>query len=242
MFVAARHGTRARATMSPMHTYEVELKSLLGTKEKADALRDAMLRLDPEAKQAAHSSQLNHYFEGGNLEALAESVARRCLSEEKCIQFEDLAKNAKTFSVRTRQKDTGVYLVIKAAIDDTTSENGIARIELDEKVDIPLDALDALILGSGFSYQAKWSRDRDEYIYRGLNVCLDRNAGYGWLAEFEKIVHAEADTEPARQEILARMQELGIEELPQDRLERMFAFYNAHWEEYYGTDKTFTVA
>jgi len=29
--------------------------------------------------------------------------------------------------------------------------------------------------------------------------------------------------------------------LPNDRLERMFAYYNEHWQEYYDTDKTFVV-
>ena len=28
---------------------------------------------------------------------------------------------------------------------------------------------------------------------------------------------------------------------PQERLDRMFAFYNANWQEYYGTEKTFTL-
>jgi hypothetical protein len=37
------------------------------------------------------------------------------------------------------------------------------------------------------------------------------------------------------------MKSVGAEELNQDRLARMFAFYNAHWPEYYGTEKVFTV-
>jgi len=224
-----------------MHSYEVEIKSLLGTKEKADALREKMFRIDPTTKLVSASSQLNHYFQGGDLNALAESVAYRCLSKEKCLRFEDIAKNAKTFSVRSREKDGSVYFIVKASVDATTSENGISRIEIDEQVDIPLGALDALILGSGFTYQAKWSRSREEYAYCGVTVCLDRNAGYGWLAEFEKMVDKEADASAAKEELRACMRKLGAEELPQDRLERMFAYYNAHWPEYYGTDKVFTV-
>ena len=224
-----------------MHSYEVEIKSLLGSKENADTLREKMFQLDPATKLIARSSQLNHYFSGGNLDALAESVVNNCLSKEKCVQLEDIAKRAKNVSVRTRQKDSGVYFIVKASIGDTTSENGISRIEIDEKVDIPLGALDALLLGSGFSYQAKWSREREEYLYRGITVCLDKNAGYGWLAEFEKMVTRAEDAPAAREELRAVMKELNAAELPQDRLERMFAFYNAHWQEDYGTDKVFTV-
>jgi hypothetical protein len=37
------------------------------------------------------------------------------------------------------------------------------------------------------------------------------------------------------------MAELGLDELPQERLARMFEFYNQNWSEYYGTDKTFNI-
>ena len=227
--------------MTEQHCYEVEVKSLLGSEERANKVRGDLYRMDSTTRLAARSSQLNHYFTGGSLAALLESVAPACLSEEQCKQFEHLAKNAKSFSARTREKDTGVYLVVKASIDDASSQNGTARIEFDEKVSLPLDALDALMLGSGFEYQAKWSREREEYLCRGLSVCLDKNAGFGWLAEFEKIVHNQADVPAARAEIDAFMKELGAEELSQARLERMFTFYNAHWQEYYGTEKVFTI-
>ena len=72
-------------------------------------------------------------------------------------------------------------------------------------------------------------------------MCLDRNAGYGYVAEFEKMVDEEADVMKARDGVRALMAELGAEELSQDRLERMFAHYNANWQDYYGTDKIFTI-
>jgi len=227
--------------MAEQHSYEVEVKSLLGSEEAANKVRGDLYRLDPGTRLAARSKQLNHYFTGGSVEALLESVVHQCLSEEKCEQFERLARSAHKFSVRTRQKDTGVYLVVKASVDETSSTHGTARIEFDEKVALPLDALDALVLGSGFEYQAKWSREREEYLCRGLSVCLDKNAGYGWIAEFEKIVHDEKDIASARKEVYAFMKELGAEELSQARLDRMFAYYNANWQEYYGTEKVFTV-
>lgn len=235
--------------MRTMQSFEVEIKSLLGSEERAEALRQQMKRLDPECKLLDRNSQLNHYFTEGNLEALAESLRFECLSKEKCDELVLLAKQAKDFSVRTREKDGTALIVVKASVDDTlpageagTSHNGISRIEFEEEVKLPLGTLDAVVLGSGFTYQAKWSRLREEYVCRGINVCLDKNAGYGWLAEFERMVDEKDKVDAARQEIRALMRELGAEELPQDRLERMFAFYNAHWQEYYGTDKTFTIA
>jgi adenylate cyclase class IV len=107
---------------------------------------------------------------------------------------------------------------------------------------VSLDELDLLLLDAGFVYQAKWSREREEYAYKGASVCLDKNAGYGYLAEVEKIVHDEALADAVRAEIDEIMLELEIVELDQDRLARMFAHYNANWPEYYGTDRVFFIA
>jgi hypothetical protein len=37
------------------------------------------------------------------------------------------------------------------------------------------------------------------------------------------------------------MTELDVVELEQDRLARMFSFYNANWPDYYGTEKVFII-
>lgn len=231
-----------------MQSYEVEIKALLGGPERADEVRAAMKNADASCTLQSKNKQLNHYFEpstesgqaGGTLETLSKTMEPH-LSGELFAKLNDLALKAKSFSVRTRDKDGTVLLVVKASVDDTTSENGISRMEFEEKVPMTLDELDGLIQKSGFKYQAKWSREREEYVCKGVNVTLDKNAGYGWLAEFERMVDDEADIESARADIRALMGVLGVAELPQDRLERMFAYYNANWPEYYGTDRIFVV-
>ncbi|MCR4280845.1 MAG: CYTH domain-containing protein, partial [Candidatus Kaiserbacteria bacterium] len=180
------------------------------------------------------------YFQNGNLARLVEVVAPK-FPPEISGRLSDPALRAKDFSVRTRDKDGTVLLVVKASVGDDTSANGISRIEFEEKVSMTLAELDALVLSAGFKYQAKWSREREEYLCRGVNVTLDKNAGYGWLAEFERVVNDKTQLASAEAQVRALMQELKVEELPQDRLERMFAFYNANWKDYYGTDRIFMV-
>jgi adenylate cyclase class IV len=223
-----------------MQSYEVEVKSLLGSEVRADELRKAMEKLDPTCRLESRNKQLNHYFEGGTLKKLSETVATH-LSGFADVKLDDMIERAKEFSVRTRDKNGTVYLVVKASVGDDSSANGIARIEFEEKMELSLEELDKLVLSAGFSYQAKWSREREEYLCKGVNVTLDKNAGYGWLAEFERVVDDPSKVDAARAEVKALMQELDIEELPQPRLERMFSFYNSHWQEYYGTEKIFTV-
>lgn len=223
-----------------MAQYEIEIKSLLGEKENAEALKRMMCELDPACIQVSTNTQLNHYFTGGDLETLY-TKTEHLFSDDVKEKFHHIAEKGTDFSVRTRQKNDTVLLVIKASLDSGSSSNAVSRLEFEEVATLTLDELDALVQEAGFTYQAKWSREREEYAYKGANVCIDKNAGYGYLAEFEKMADEESALEDVREEIDALMRELGAVELPQDRLERMFAFYNKNWPEYYGTDKTFTV-
>ncbi len=223
-----------------MAQFEIEIKTLLGEKANVEALINQMLELDPACAQVSANKQLNHYFTDGDIQKLYEET-QHLFSDEVREKFRDIVERGSSFSVRTRQKDESTLFVVKASVDEGTSFNTVSRLEFEEEVPLSLDELDALILNAGFIYQAKWSREREEYAYKGLNVCIDKNAGYGYLAEFEKVINDESIIADVRDEIDAAMLELGVFELPQDRLERMFEFYNQNWPEYYGTDKTFTI-
>ncbi len=223
-----------------MAHFEIEIKSLLGEKPVAEALKTKMSELDPNTVCTSKNVQLNHYFEGGDILALYE-VTKQLFNDEQQAKFHKIAELGTDFSIRTRQRDEAVLLVVKAAVDGGTSANAVSRLEFEEVVDVPLTELDALLIEAGYSYQAKWSREREEYAYKGATVCIDRNAGYGYLAEFEKVVPHGETVDGVRAELETLMAELGAEELPQDRLARMFAHYNANWSDYYGTDKTFSI-
>jgi predicted adenylyl cyclase CyaB len=222
-----------------MPSFEIEIKSLLKDKRQADDLVAKMKQADPGLVSLGSHKQLNHYFTG-DVTAIRERIAPE-LKSDKREQFEYLLKVGKDFSVRTRQADNKVLLVIKATVDDTTSSNGTARHEFESKMDLSLEQLDQILLDAGLKYQAKWSREREEYQYLGLNVAIDKNAGYGYLAEFEKIIDDPSKAEETKASIRARMEVLGLKELPQDRLARMFDFYNQNWQDYYGSDKTFVI-
>ena len=223
-----------------MSHFEIEVKSLLGEEQNALALKDKMLQLDPNCVLVSTNTQLNHYFEGGDMQDLYDRV-EYLFGEEDRAKLKTTIERGAEFSIRSRLRDEEVLLVVKASIDEGTSANTVKRMEFEEPVAIPLDELDTLLLDAGFMYQAKWSREREEYAYKGANVCLDKNAGYGYLAEFEKIVHDEVEADAVRAEIDELMAELEVMELDQSRLARMFAHYNTNWPEYYGTDRVFII-
>lgn len=213
-----------------MPSYEVEIKSLLGNKDKADQLLEK-LKSDPSFKTVGSHKQLNHYFIEGDLKKL----------KNKLNLPIDNILDAGDFSVRTRWADGKVLLVIKASVDDTTSSNGTARREFESQVNMTLEELDQALLDCGFKYQAKWSRERQDYKYKDLNVSIDKNAGYGYLAEFESVIDDAANADATKSRIRQIMNNLKVEELNQDRLARMFDYYNKNWEDYYGTEKTFNI-
>lgn len=219
---------------------EVEIKCLLGEEKNALAFREKLTHRYPDAKILPKTSQLNHYFINGEFQTLKEKIAP-FLSAEQNENLTEIIEKGKNFSLRTREVDGKVLLVVKASLGTDTSANGVSRMEFEEAVNITLAELDKLLEDAGFKYQAKWSRERVEYVLPNMNITLDKNAGYGYLSEFEAVIGEDGDTEATRKMLMSEIESFGLDELPQERIERMFAYYNEHWPEYYGTDKTFTI-
>ena len=226
-----------------MHSYEIEIKVLLGDESAKNAFLERVRTDFPGLSLQYTEAQKNHYFEGGSLDALLSAFGHH-ISEEEKIKLAHIRDSAKNFSVRTRETPTETILVVKATVNDESSSNGTARIEWEVNLAarMNLEVMDDLVLSAGFSYQAKWSRAREGYTLNENTVlCLDKNAGYGYLAEFERVITDASLVESTRSELLTMIESLGYSELDQDRLGRMFTFYNEHWREYYGTEKVFSI-
>lgn len=228
--------------------YEIEIKTLLGSEDNANSFRDKIK--EKEGELISKNKQLNHYFVLKNVEKFKEKIGDLIKEEEK-ERFEKILEKGDGFSVRTREVDGKVILVIKATTGKDESANGVVRMEFEQEMGMTLDELDQKLLDAGLEYQAKWSREREEYKIGEINICLDKNAGYGFLAEFESVVDTDetsTDTisgvtkhEEVKDEIYTLMKEFEVEELQQDRLARMFDYYNENWRKYYGTDNIFVI-
>src|SRR3989344_2152749 len=120
-----------------MANYEIEIKSLIGDKSRADDLIAKMKRADPSFVSMGSHKQLNHYFVGGNLSNLSKNISGY-LSENNRQELIKITELAKDFSIRTRQADNKIILVVKASVDDTTSSNGTARMEFESDVNLSL--------------------------------------------------------------------------------------------------------
>lgn len=221
--------------------YEIEIKSLLGSEERANEFKRKIKEIDPLIQFLSKNSQINNYFVGDDILRLYNNLLSH-VPEKMHETFRKNVIEGKNHSIRTRKTADKLLIVFKASIDDATSDNAISRMEFEcDMPHLTHEELDAIFIGSGFSYQAKWSRVREEYKISEMNICIDKNAGYGYLAEIEMVVDDKSKVDEAKRKIYDFMKKVGIEELSQERIERMFAHYNENWEEYFGTDKVFEI-
>lgn len=217
---------------------EVEIKSLLGTFENAKEFVDK-ITADDRFALVSETKQLNHYFENGSFPKLIALIRENGIDN---TELDKMSRMSRTQSVRTRDANGHVKIVIKATIDDTTSENGIQRLELE----IPFEGqtiqhVDDIVLRADYRYQAKWSRLRKEFQCNEYTICLDQNAGYGYLTEFECVTDDAKKVGEITTYLRSELCSFGLKELSQERLQRMFEYYNQHWKHYYGTNKIFTI-
>jgi len=228
--------------MTTAQQFEIEVKVLLGSEDRvADFLTQLVLN-DPELNQTGETNQLNHYFKpDGDPQALFDTV-KDLLSEADQAALRTMLDTYNDFTLRTRDANGAQILAVKAAKSGQDKDHALIRAEGDYSTTATtIDELDAKVLSTGYSYLSKWSRWRRTYQYKDFTVMIDRNAGYGFVAEVELVIDDEAQAQAAKDRILAELETLGFEELSQERIGRMFTHYNEHWPEYYQTDKTFNV-
>jgi predicted adenylyl cyclase CyaB len=224
--------------------FEVELKSLVSDIDEIINLKKIINILYPKSVLKSSHKQLNSYFlNTGNLQELLKSL-KGYISTDKFTELSELvASNPANYSMRTRETDGRQTLfIIKIGSDNGDSSNGVSRREFECKVNMPYDQLDLEIINLGFEYLSRWSRERNEYeLEKNLNLCIDKNAGYGYVIEIEKMTDSEDKINQIEQELRTVLQNLGLKELNTDRLNRMFDFYNQNWQEYFGTEKVFNL-
>lgn len=219
--------------------YEVEVKCLL-SREQAQSLPGKIRGMGLTLKQSAHYRQLNDYFTGGDIMVLASNL-QYLLGEGKTDELRAIANDYDVFSVRARQNDAVVLIIVKAT-NGGSANHSTRRREFEAVVNISLDELHNIITSSGYTVQARWSADRTLYkLSNGMTLDSYFSPGYGHQAEIERIVHRKEDTARAETEVRDFAHQLGLESVDPARIERMFDCYNLHWREYYNTDKTFHV-
>lgn len=234
---------------------ELEIKCQIKEGSDIDTLKSILHSIGFE--KVSEEKQLNHYFSNPHIEMAKNYIILDRILKSISVSLDKLNKNLfphlknSCLSIRTRYTEgKNPLLCIKSNNSDAT--NGDDRFESEFKLDMIYRAelsskntrLDNLLDMSGFKIQSKWSREREVWksTDKNLTVCIDKNAGYGYVVELEKILEISTeDNAPELESLKSLADSLNLVELDKDKLKKMFEFYSKNWADYYQTDKTFTV-
>lgn len=82
----------------------------------------------------------------------------------------------------------------------------------------------------GYKENIKWIRDRKQFNWDDIKVCLDYTLGYGYILELEKI-SSKKDEEKVLDILRSKLKELKIEETPKEEFNKAFEYYSKNWRE-----------
>jgi adenylate cyclase class IV len=217
--------------------YEVEVKALVND---VNELRNKVEKIYPNYVNKIYSKQFNHYFSYTDKARL--NLLYDIETSDNWKQFvilPDDIYSANNLAIRTRwDSEKGTLFIIKYAINDDDAQNGVVRRELELSVAVDIDTLDEWILNNGLTYESKWSRERVEFQYDNFSICTDLNSAYGGLCEVETIIADKSELTAAHFYVEDILEQLGLQELDPQILDKMYRFTCLYWNDFYGTTKT----
>lgn len=138
--------------------------------------------------------------------------------------------------LRIRRTDSEAFLILKKGwMHDENREEIEVRVARED-----FEKLDTILTNLGYEYDTKWHRERTEYRYEAFTIVVDFNAGYGWVAEIEKVV-GEGEEDAAKKDILDLAEKIGLEPTPPEVFDNMYKYYKENWQHYYDSGETFTL-
>lgn len=218
---------------------EIEIKYLLTDKKHRDVLIGELQKVYPNSELKKTSVIISYFYKPAKSVKQILDSARAVLGDEDYEELNSVIKKASNLIVKTRSIDDTVYFVVKGAADGEDAVHAINRIEFEVIVDISLEQLNSIVVGSGIELVSKWSSKRDYYdLDKELKMDVEFVAGYGYKAELEILTNEEKVDEIVA-EIRDVADKLDLTEASQELLGRMYSYYNNHWQEYFNTDKVF---
>ncbi len=104
------------------------------------------------------------------------------------------------------------------------------REEIEIKFDRnDFDKIERLFLSLGLEIEIKWFRNRHEFLWNDITVCLDFTKGYGYIIELEKITN-EKEKEKEYKKLLEKLNSLDIKITSQEEFNERFLDYKENWE------------
>ncbi len=127
--------------------------------------------------------------------------------------------------LRIQKNKAGAKVWLKGGkIHDDSREEVEVRFSGDD-----FEKLEKLFKKMGHGIQVKWFRDRHQFKWDGIKVCLDYTKGYGYIIELEKIA-SEDEKDGILKMLKEKLRELNIEETSKEEFNKKFKEYLENWE------------
>ena len=97
-------------------------------------------------------------------------------------------------------------------------------------------SLEKMFLMLGYSVKVKWFRERSTFQWKGFEVCVDSNKGYGYILEIEKKTDC-AGKDKALAEIKQLFSELKIPITPKKTFDSKYQNYLKNWKKLTGGEQ-----
>ncbi len=81
----------------------------------------------------------------------------------------------------------------------------------------------------GYKEEIVWIRDRKEFKWEDIKVCLDYTVGYGYIIELEKMSSEKKKKEDLKN-LNLNLKKLGIKKTPRKDFEKAFKTYKRDWK------------
>ncbi len=129
--------------------------------------------------------------------------------------------------LRIQKNKTGTRIWMKRGKihDDARKETEIVTGEKED-----FDKLKDIFSSLGLGTEIVWIRDRKQFEWEGVTVCLDYTKGYGYILEFEKMSTEEEKDENLK-ELTQKFKRLEINITPKEEFSEKYDHYKQNWRE-----------
>ena len=103
------------------------------------------------------------------------------------------------------------------------------EIEINTKRE-DFEKLEKFLNKIGHNVKIKWLRNRTQFDWNGIKVCLDYTKGYGYILELEKMANQE-NKGRVLEELNKKLNELEISLTPKEEFEDKYKHYKENWEQ-----------
>ncbi len=221
---------------------EIEIKYLLKSQAARDTLIEKLGERYSSLTRTGTKRIISYFYERGVAKAQILEAVTDLLDEPQLKELTAVIDNSSELMVKCRSINDANYFAVKGTPAGQDPVHAVNRLEFEVQLDTELETIDQRLQAAGIIIVSKWSSVRDYYKLddNAMKAEIEFVAGYGYKAELEIVIDDGESSDEAIASLTELADSLGLVEANGTLLGKMYAHYNAHWQEYFNTRNTFS--